>query len=729
MSWPLLPTTSVIHLQQESYGYLLFPSILHTSKNVPACTKASKQTRPKCQYLLRQQSLPLAPKWPGPVSTVADVKDIVYVPLLTWSLSFTTTTAPTGEHEANSHLLCLKSPLASAVYGGHNSPTFGWSPTTAAFFHKRNMQSPYYSGFDGTGISSALRREFSPSDSATIPLTARPNRNKGMSPGSTHDGSLPLTPSMYLASNGGGGGSGGSGNDHPHGLGGLNLNHVVTASEAAYNDGNDSSSRHLMPPSLYGHTHLHPHRHWDNSKTPTASTHRYAPTQNQIQPDLASASESSNTNEDDSKSTRDNSHTPTVSRPGDGNSASSSSGGVNLPPLAGVAAGLRTYSPKDLYSLSTPSRFSLSNTMDEHANGSSAGVGPGGLPPLRSGGLSWFLNDWPNSNGNPPTHNGIHAFRSIVGGPDGGFGSGGNVHPSALVNSNASNGVVFTPGGTLRESQSVIAPTSSTAAGALLSGGASRPVVMGKPPLAARAPRGRPSTASSRTSGPLSAFRSSAMSDDYAMSEANDEDDDRRHGREDPVHDGYRPYHSAPGGLSVPLPSPEELLSIKGGGGGGFNARTGDSYRASDSRQLRYETDEARWQAVQQRDARASAAFFYCVLTTKVSEKKERSVVPVHLADAVVATLPRSSVAQRAHHAIQSARTSSLSRRPPRPSSKATAPVAAANPTCKAVTPTRNDKRRSLPKSKSVCTPASPPVAKERRSRAKDSSTSLKSWA
>lgn len=520
-----------------------------------------------------------------------------------------------GDYDSNMY---LKSPLTSLGAGNAYSPgvQFGWSPTTNAFFQRRSGASPYPNGGNLMDTSSSIiHKDYVLGDSAPAPLSARGLASVRRGGPSSMGPSLldgPLTPSMYLPAS-----------EQPHGLGGLNLNHVVTESESAHHHGetagvNSSSamSTDVQTPSSWASAG-HPYRapgaygclytpgHWDNNKTPTATSAtngvhiKMSPstsswTGNQIQPDLATAGSYSSRGQVECK--RGDKTPVGLGQEGEGGSAlaralsmtktngclRTTSHGL-LAPHASLLSQQRPYSPRDSMPLTTPSRL----------NGSDDSI----LPPLRSGGLSWFLNDW-----SAP----LHPFKQSA---SGGMGLGNN--DASMTSSNT---VVFTPGGTLRESSCmniVVAPTTSTAAGALSSHHSSA-VVMGKPPLSARAPR-QPRNSMSKASSPYSGGTggSSGFSTQEEKSSAEHSPIDMDQSPQQASAHPLRGLTNLPG-LALHLPGPEAILK---GGVRPMSPICSSNIRSDES----YETEEARWVAVQRRDSRASAAFFYCVLSTKVS--------------------------------------------------------------------------------------------------------------
>lgn len=632
--------------------------------------------------------------------------------------------APTTDRDGDStsHTLGLKSPLTPFYGHGHYGVSSGWSPTTSAFSQRRNGASPTLShGTNGqaTEPSGCLHRKETSASDAHGPLSGLSARS-GQGP---HRKILmssmldePLTPSMYLSSS----------DHHPSLLGGLNLNHVLTASDAYHQEdenrapncssgqhqhGNNgitsatwsSNSLHQYRPGSNGQSNgcLHSEVSWDANKTPTATVHAKAsvPQQtwnaNQIQPDLATAS--ARGQETRAPSDRTNGHGPAGKdeastplapvalhsnsskdmaqyaiqsvRPGSvGKASASLSAGASAtwgrsPMTRGAAAAVsltvshlakvsspltqRPLTPRGGYGLSTPTRFGMAS--DDSL-----------LPPLRSGGLSWYLNDWSNplqplKSLSTPAH--------AMGG--GGIATNGlgDLQPSLFHSNHAStNTVVFTPGGTMKDSRcveavtaGVIAPTTSTAAGLASSDqeqhGHVSPVMVGKPPLCARAPRGRPSNkplvtysngcGTQSSSQPLrqsfdgGSIASTSMEgspDRRSMtSAASPMDSD---GAVDDVHP-MRGFAATQGGFCFALPGDEgESLCNTTQGFGNLNSKVGHGLVTNNGQTRvplspmqmdpyqqveRYESDSARWLAVQRRDPRASAAFFYCVLSTKVS--------------------------------------------------------------------------------------------------------------
>lgn len=148
-------------------------------------------------------------------------------------------------------------------------------------------------------------------------------------------------------------------------------------------------------------------------------------------------------------------------------------------------------------------------------------------------------------------------------------------------------------------------------------------LTLGRPPLTARAPRARRATPND--GNPMQINHGGLLG--FLESD----------GRRNPI--------SISNASSSARSSPRMGAAVLGGGGGGptpsmrsFSSREGSSQVGTSldgfspkveqdehdeldegAAIVKYSNDEARWKAVQTRDARASAAFFYCVLTTKVS--------------------------------------------------------------------------------------------------------------
>ncbi|CAO1624571.1 unnamed protein product [Sympodiomycopsis kandeliae] len=530
---------------------------------------------------------------------------------------------------------------ASGIEGGASN-AFAWSPTTGSFLQRAN------GGHQTTETGHSLKCKEEATDtlapsqgySSRVPVSQTGRR--------VFNSSLdaPLTPTMQTMCN-----------EYSHGSAGMNSSQVMTStSDTLMTEGSDtprgplhlSSGRedNLTATAWQSKTQTSSFgkhfAHWDHNKTPTANMHQIS-----SQPAAWSAQNSqsdSGTNKvysDKSPDESNNREKTTISssenkvNPQDaardgkqagqgmlGHYASNGHPGMHtltprmsnpnmsfstrtsaLSPLT-----QRPFSPGDLYSLTTPSRLVSSDDA--------------GFPPLKSGGLSWMFNEW-------APH--MQPFRSLN-------GHGG---PTGVSMEPPNNTVVFTPGGTLKDFNCMrsITPTTSTVPAPQHETGMpvrTSSVVVGNPPLAARAPRAREKSKLRAGSVSISPAPESTLGgqcpSDSDVSLLDESASDQQSMDEDVASQTDAHSHEHRSRLPLPVPSSGtqpfrrvamEMSPMSQLAGQGHQANGGYAIPANLGRRLqgtndRYDTEEGRWLAVQRRDPRASAAFFYCVLSTKI---------------------------------------------------------------------------------------------------------------
>jgi hypothetical protein len=181
----------------------------------------------------------------------------------------------------------------------------------------------------------------------------------------------------------------------------------------------------------------------------------------------------------------------------------------------------------------------------------------------RSAGFSWLYQDMAMPNFNTSSNSNAADQFPLLGRPSAASGNNGNAdhHLQHEHREQQQNGI---SGGHIFN----FSPPQTT---------------LGRPPLSARAPRMR-----------LNGIDTGANT----------------HGNDWPSEHGHASHDGSSSSVHAQSPDGSEVGDL-GAAAARYHARVNGTYA----------TDEAKWSAVQSRDPRASASFFYCVLSTKVSRQ------------------------------------------------------------------------------------------------------------